>query len=415
MTAVEFFDRSPIENVVSSLTTSPDKIIFIGDKKQMDRTQDVYKHFFAHRGLKTQLEFKPIKKNDLDDIVEVLTQIVKTEQECVFDLTGGEDLLLMAMGIVSRKYPHVQMQRFNLNNGVVTDCDGDGKVLYEGVPTLTVEELIMLHGGALRYADENKQHCTQRWEITEEFAEDIRQLWDICRSDSRNWNKQMNTIYTIEAMREDDESLEVYVSLASVQTRMNLSGTDYESPGPLLRKLAELKLIEDYDFRNGFISYRYKNMQIRKALEKAGTVLELKVLVEAKMAKHKNGEPFYTDAVVGAFIDWDGEYNGEALDDKNTENEIDMILMKGLVPVFISCKNGKVEKEELYKMYSVASQFGGPHAKKVLIATYVNKSLPARASRCLRAAEMGIHLVPDVDKLEQHEFVSMIKELYSKQ
>ena len=138
MTAVEFFDRSPIENVVSSLTTSPDKIIFIGDQKQMDRTQDVYKHFFAHRGLKTQLDFRPIKKNDLDDIVDVLTEIVQTEQECVFDLTGGEDLLLMAMGMVSRKYPHVQMQRFNLNNGVVTDCDGDGKVLYEGAPCLTV-------------------------------------------------------------------------------------------------------------------------------------------------------------------------------------------------------------------------------------------------------------------------------------
>lgn len=415
MTAVEFFDRSPIENVVSSLTTTPDKIIFIGDKKQMDRTRKVYERFFAYRGLTTQLDFKPIKKNDLEDIIDVLTEIVKTEPECVFDLTGGEDLLLMAMGIVSRKFPHVQMQRFNLNNGVVTDCDGDGKVLYEGTPTLTVEELIMLHGGALRYADEGKQNCTYRWDVTEEFAEDVRQLWELCRQDSLSWNKQMNAIYAIEALREDEDSLEVDISLAHVQTQMNLKGVAYESPGPLLRRLSELKLILDYDFKNGNIYYRYKNNQIRRVLEKAGTILEVKVLVEAKMAKHKNGEPYYTDAVSGAFIDWNGEYGSGDSDDKNTENEIDMILMKGLTPVFISCKNGKVEYDELYKMYSVVSHFGGPHAKKVLIATYVHKNEASRESRCLRASEMGIHLIADVDKLEPNGFVSMIKELYNKQ
>ena len=35
MTAVEFFDRAPIENAISSLTIVPDKIIFIGDKNDM--------------------------------------------------------------------------------------------------------------------------------------------------------------------------------------------------------------------------------------------------------------------------------------------------------------------------------------------------------------------------------------------
>ena len=44
MTAVEFYDRTPIENVISSLTTVPD--IFIGDGKVMKKFDSVYRTFF---------------------------------------------------------------------------------------------------------------------------------------------------------------------------------------------------------------------------------------------------------------------------------------------------------------------------------------------------------------------------------
>ena len=49
MTAVEFYDRTPIENVISSLTTVPNKIIFIGDGKAMKKFEHVYKIFLESR------------------------------------------------------------------------------------------------------------------------------------------------------------------------------------------------------------------------------------------------------------------------------------------------------------------------------------------------------------------------------
>ena len=35
-------------------------------------------------------------------------------------------------------------------------------------------------------------------------------------------------------------------------------------------------------------------------------------------------------------------------------NEIDVMMMHGMQPVFISCKNGSVETEELYKLLKTA-------------------------------------------------------------
>ena len=46
--------------------------------------------------------------------------------------------------------------------------------------------------------------------------------------------------------------------------------------------------------------------------------------------------------------------------------------LKGLIPIFISCKSGKMtEKNTLHALYeldTVANRFGGKYAKKVLVA-----------------------------------------------
>ena len=78
--------------------------------------------------------------------------------------------------------------------------------------------------------------------------------------------------------------------------------------------------------------------------------------------------------------------------------------MKGLRPVFISCKNGKFDDEELFKFSTVSEQFGGKYVKKALVTNYLSsKDNPAiknnnvqRLKKQLlwsRAQEMGIKIV----------------------
>jgi hypothetical protein len=103
-------------------------------------------------------------------------------------------------------------------------------------------------------------------------------------------------------------------------------------------------------------------------------------------------------------IDWDGmvDFVGNT---PETRNEIDVVLMNGTTPLFVSCKNGNIGDEELYKLNTVAARFGGPYAKKMLVATELDRKSPqANRSFMQRAWDMDIFLVTDAAELTKEEW-----------
>ena len=104
MTAVEFIDRTPIENIISVLTNSPKKVIYIGEADLIEKKKHIYISFVKSRNLDIDVLFKTINKNNINSILDVLSDIVENEDNCVFDLTGGSDLVLVAMGMIAQKY-----------------------------------------------------------------------------------------------------------------------------------------------------------------------------------------------------------------------------------------------------------------------------------------------------------------------
>ena len=89
--------------------------------------------------------------------------------------------------------------------------------------------------------------------------------------------------------------------------------------------------------------------------------------------------------------------------------------MKGMVPFFISCKNGTIDVEELYKVHTVAERFGGPYARKVLICTTWG-SLNQRKQAVLkdRAREMGIYILEGVHNMDAAAFRDELRKLDDK-
>ena len=66
--------------------------------------------------------------------------------------------------------------------------------------------------------------------------------------------------------------------------------------------------------------------------------------------------------------------------------------MHNMVPVFISCKNGNIESDELFKLKTVAKRFGGKYSKKVIISTSLESTDSKNALR-ERAKEMDIAII----------------------
>ncbi len=405
MTTVEFFDRSPIMNIVSSLTTLPEKIIFLGDEASMARHDPIYRSFLSQRGLNTRLEYRSICGLDLEGIVEMLTQIVQAEPDCVFDLTGGKDLALVAMGIVYERFQdkNVRLQSIHAPCSKVCNCV-DGKQLQQSCPSLSVKESIQLHGGLVR------GDGTPDWVLTEEFMDDVHAIWAICRQDPKGWNSRMNVLSSAVSKKTWATDLEVELSLSKLRARAKQVKENVTNIGRLLSQLYDAGLIENYSEWGDEITYRYKDVQVKKCLEKAGTALEMEVMVTARELT-QDGKLWYNDAMSGVAIDWDGRFHSMNDEDKDTENEIDVLLMKGVIPVYISCKNGQVEDVELYKLDTIARRFGGPVAKKALITSRLNMGESSLAHYRQRAKDMGIKLIENACDLEPESFRQMVKDL----
>ena len=396
MTYIEFFDKTLIENICAGLTNPPERVILIGDKKKLlESHAERYTEILRKRGFEVEFQYKSVNKNSLQNVLDVLSEIIETYKDCVFDLTGGEDMYLVATGIIFERYKdkNIQMHRFNIRNNTVLDCDFDGKTIMESAfPELTVEENIRVYGGDIVY-DDVRPGATPIWDFEGDLADDVDTMWDICKDDVRLWNTQIGVFAGAEALKDPTEDeLTATVSLSSLKEHLERMGAKYVFARKIINGLYRAGLINAYEDEYAF-SIAYKNEQVKKCLTKAGQALEMKIYVSALRTREKDGVCTYNDIMSGVYIDWDGDIHTEE-ESRDTENEIDVLMMHGMVPVFVSCKNGQIDMDELYKLNTVATRFGGKYSKKVLIATALDENSNFAVRLRARAKEMQIKVFP---------------------
>lgn len=408
MTIIEFFDRAPIENIISSLTMKADKVIFIGTGKRMERQGAELHRFLTSKGIQSEFHYVHINKHDLWSIVKTLEEIVECEQECVFDLNGGEDLLLVAMGIVyerHRLHKHIEMHRYNIRNGAVSDCDGDGRTLPISNYKLSVVDNIALHGGAVRFAgfDMHLDGSTKK-EPDEDFQSDVLKLWGVCKISPSNWNHCISFLNEFSGTEDaQNDSTSSIIELKHVLSQKGGSN-NLKRLLDLLAKIENTGCIYNLNLNDDILSFSYKSMNIKQCIVKAGTVLELTTMFLAMRSKCADGSDLFTDALTGVCIDWDGELHHGSESVFDVENEIDVFLMKGLIPILVSCKNGLVGSDELYKLKTVASRFGGNYARRILVTTYISRNPKSREALRMRAKEMDIELIENVHLMTDDDF-----------
>ena len=409
MTIVEFYDSDPIENAVSLLLEGAEKIIYIGyNSKQLKRVIEDYSEIASNKGILVEFDSKTANRNDLLSITTVLENVVEAEKECVFDLSGGDDLYLVAAGIVyERNKDKVQLHRFNVRNGKLSDCDADGNILKTSFKELSLNEIIRCSGGRIIY-DTEEPLTTHIWDFTPDFVSDVEVLWGLCTKNNRYWNMMISSIGQNTVYKNDD-LLSIEINYNALENSLNNKGVNDNYVKEFFKKLSGCGFIKDLVITEHTLSYKYKNNDIKECLSKAGLLLELFIMIKATALKNEDGSSYYTDALTGVMIDWNDE---EIEDRRPVRNEIDVLLVKGLVPVFVSCKNGEVEVDELYKLSTVANRFGGKCAKKVIVAPSIDEMGKKAEYIAERANEMGIKIIKDFDEFTDGKLNSVLKNLY---
>ena len=414
MTYIEFFDKTIIENICASLISPPDRVILIGDRiNLLESHAERYGKILKKRGYNVEFICKSVNRNNMKNIVSVFSAIVEEYDDCVFELTGGDETFLVAAGIISERYKdrNIGMHRFNIRSNTVGDLDFNGETVYESkIPELTVEENIQLYGGDVIYGD-TRPNSTLVWKLDEDFTDDIDIMWNICRKNVRRWNMQIGVFAIARELEKGGNPLSVSVSTDDLTERLEKRKLKYILDKEITDALCSAGLADIRD--DGFeLSVSYKNAQVKKCLTKAGQILEMKIYISALRARDKDGAHTYNDVQNGVCIDWDGDVH-TAPGKYNTENEIDVMMMRGMIPVFVSCKNGCVETEELYKLSAVAEKFGGEYAKKVLVATALDERGSNADYLRERARDMNIRLVEKIQDADDSELQRIIRSFWS--
>lgn len=412
MTIVEFYDKTAVENIISTLLCFPDKVIFVGDSaKKMNKSIEVYKKIAEKRNIQVEFFCRSVNRNDLGSIVEALSKIVEENGECVFDLLGGEELYLVAVGMISERYKEkIKLRRFNISSNVLLDCGKHETIKKVTDLELSVDETIGIYGGRIMY-ESQFANTTHKWNFSNEFCNDIALMWSICKENPVRWNLQTTALGLFSEEYGEEGSLELHVDTNKAKEKIEEKFFFEEG---FFRKLYLKGILSHFRCEEGVFSLLFKSEDIKKCLTKAGQVLELFVLITAMNSTDKDGEYVYSDIKTGVHIDWDGRQI--AMGTADVTNEIDVILMKGLIPIFISCKNGRnMSVDELYKLSAVADHFGGKYAKKVLVMSELDLTNERGKYIKARTEDMGISYVFNAATISEKEFSNYIKNFWRNQ
>ncbi len=381
MTLIELYDKSPLENIIGILSLMPDKVYFVGAHHPMLDHVDRITQVLSARGLTIDIEIHTVDPCDPSSVRKTLTEIIDDEPHCVFDTVGGDERLLIIASELIAKYG-LQSQHIHIPTGIVTDTDGDGTLIPTSTPTLSTKEIVALHGGTVTA-------CTTAPACSKEDAD---KLWALTCHHPREWNNHLKFLATIEKHHHRGQTVSLSPSMVSRFDRARYAN--------IRDKLADRGIIQN-ESTSKEIRYTYVKPYMRSVLEKAGNILEHKAFFEAQRVMH-NDHPLFNEVCMGVEIDWDHELPQTT---KKTNNEIDLLLMHGIQPLFVSCKNGDVDENELYKLAVVAERFGGEYARKMLIVTELEPDSPqARNAIIQRAADMDIYLVANAGRLRPEEW-----------
>jgi len=377
---VEFFDANPIENVITSLNYKLDKTIFFGYEETMCAQSRTICSFLTDVCAVPSVEFYPVSKTELSDILETISTQVKKEldngNQVYFDLTGGESLPLVAFGILASEFC-APMYIFDIKTNALKEYNCHkviplSQAAQKRSLNMNLDQFIALYGGSI-----NQKHKKSFKSLKPEQAADIEHMWNLSRSYDKRW------VYYSAVIRQfpPGDNLEVYVDQIKFLAEYNKNRRAGNIKGfhRFLKDCEAMGFIQILSLGKKGYHFCYRDSFIKEILWDSGSILEMYAfLLESR-------DPEVTDCRVGVHIDWDGVVHQGG--NRDVLNEIDVMSIRGNLPTFMSCKIGNVDQMALYELETIASRFGGSYAGKVLS---VAKELPPAHLR--RAREMGIRV-----------------------
>ena len=381
----EFLGYEPIENLITSMHFKMDKAIYFGYHETIEEYRESTINFLSKYCEGEQAVFHAMSHTDVQSMMKTMRNVIDQEiadgNKIYFDMTGGEDAILTAFGMLAGEYD-TPMHVFDIKKDKITRLEeGSKRSIILEVPLrefkLDLDKYVEMHGGKINYA----LHKSMKNLDDPEFSMDVERLWNVEKDYVDEWN--LLSIFLRNHMM-PEESLKVEMDMDKVESALSRSNNHLNTLAKfndIMDRLGNAGLLVDLKHSDGIYSFRYKSVAVKECLRDGGSTLELVI--------YKREQQTSDDCKIGVHLDWDGVLH--YMPGIDVLNEIDVLSLKGNIPVFISCKTGKMGPSKalhaLYELETVANRIGGKYARKVLVT-----SRPLADVYLKRAQEMGIEV-----------------------
>ena len=362
-TLIELYDsETHLYNALGTMLFRPRRVIFLIPERDAviyEKYKDAYMQIWrSHRCLPEITESVLTRTDDFLSLSNVISQYIKTgigaaRGNTVLDIAGGSPSLYIAAGYIYARMPsgvvavkpdfaagRLTEYVYNPVTGKTAGASRDFTDEERDTISLCVDECIRIYGGRIK--GDTISDLLSSGMTRAQIYEDVTMLWDAASPARQYWNYVIpDRIHVI-----NEGSLLIYVNGNDIKSNA-VSAT--------VTALLSAGMISACGIDGARYLYKCKSHCVMKCLRKAGELLELYMNTLAASV------PGVTDAICGVSLDYDGE-------DGRADNEIDGIFIRGGIPVFVSCKNGRVSSDELYKFNTVCRQFGGCEKVSILAA-----------------------------------------------
>lgn len=382
-TLIELFDKEPIYNYLAATVFKPDKVIFVGDggtgRQENVAATDEYARMMK---LPCRFERAHARPEDFHDVKRTVGNLIAKEKslgnECVVDVTGGRDLALVAAGSLMAEGAEIIFYDLK-NNEYQFLSNGETQKVSVDIPC---KAFIAIAGGTVYETARNLDFSSEEKAVVSRL---IRVFFEY----DEVWTRFVK--YLQQVSKKDGEKVGDTLEIEAPMSFAD-SGRTYSCNSEIMLALEKAGAVENLEInrKNDTLKFRYMSRDIAVLLVNEGIWLELAVYLAGKSS------PEFSDVQTGVKFVWDIPQKnnplGRILSENTPRNEVDVILTRGVRPVFISCKTRLPANEDLNELYTIKQKFGGGLALAVLATTKrVEKNLPVYE----RAQEMGIEILDE--------------------
>lgn len=363
MVQIDFFDKDIVSTLLPVTTMEPDKVCFLIDKRSITgKDPQNVEEAIKKRLPNIEVEYTPVTVDDFNDIYQSLCRLVESNKEEVgcIDLTGGTELMSACGYKVAHEY-NIRAVYVDVRREHVLDVR-TGEIIRD-VNHLTLEDCLTAIGA--------KRLDDSREVPPEEEFDDILAVSEVIFNHILDWQKICQHIANTVSQT---GKMEIDIPEDVCKSKKALS----EIEGVLEERGLWARV--DHGEKNSSRTYRFIDKRRRNYITTYGIWLEFYIYIQAKKV--------YEEAAIGVVIDW---YEDDNIDTQ--DNEIDVMVMKRSIPIFISCKMRKPVSGDLYEVGFMASRLAGARAKALVATTYPVKEYgvsPKRMYQRMKKLKVGL-------------------------